>query len=460
MVADSEIETQLQKLEESVTIIHNAMKNSTVSDMGRTCQDIVDESTAVYIFLEGSAEEVIMGSNIDLFDRITTAINSFQTIQEKFNFWMVGETVEIDGVKVNGVTGAGVGGGAMSRGAGASSDNLGAPKQPVEAGMDIDERLITSSMGEGGTPETGEGSKKKSKKERKTPKKDQKKEAAATGVADEGLGSDFAGDWPSWNVEGEGAGTWPGQAEINARGASINEAWPPPVPTEMRQSSAVPAVSGGDGFPDFFEDPRENTHMSNQQGKAAHALKDPIDLGFPPDTVVVDQPHNSKETGSRIRSMNSTIRPSETPAPIHVPDAASSHQASGFGAFPTDLSTNKTAAAGVLVESPGGERGNNTLHQRSTRSPKGGRDGSFHMGPEADYPSLDAPAPWQSPKSLKSKSYDEGGAPGSVNLQMRLPNVTMDMITPDFHKNFQDHLAQALDISSARIRINSVKPVS
>lgn len=446
---ESEINDQLQKLKDAVLLLTDVMRSSTVAALGNTCNDILEESSAVYLFLEISAEEAILASNIDLFDRITAGINSFQTVKDKFNFWMGGATVEIDGVEVNGVTGLGVGGGANTGGAAPSAD--GAGRRPsVEVGMDIDERLMDRSMGEGGIVDAGEGSKKKVKKEKKTPKKDQKKEAATGVAADEGLGSDFAGGWPSWNVEGgEGNATWPGEVE-HPRGASINEAWPPPVPTELRHNTAPPAVPGGDGFPDFFEEPGESAYVSKQQGNVP---MDPVDFGFLPDCVV-EQPYNSKEAGSRLRGTNATIRPSEVPAPIAAADAASSHRASGFGAFPTDMSTNNKAAATHM--SPATVNNHN---QRFPRSPKG-RDGSFGMGEADRYPSLDSPAPWQSPKSLKSKSYEEGGAPGSVHLQMRLPNVTMDMITPDFHKNFQDHLAQALNISSARIRINSVKPVN
>jgi len=414
MVAEQEIHEQLEKLENATRLLNDTMKGSTVADMGRMCQDIMDDSMATHMALEGSAEEVILGGNAELFDHITTALNSFTMTQEKLNFWMVGENVEIDGVEYNGVTP--IGAAEPER-----NENVGA----------IDERLMTSSPAEGGgNADPAEGSKKKVKKEKKTPKKDQKKDAVSPPVADEGLGGDFGG-WGSWGGMEGGDGAFPPD---NDNQQSMNEAWPPP------QNASTPAVAGGDGFPDFFEEPGGSEFVPKQHGNTS---MDPADFGFPSDTVV-EQPYNSKEAGSRVRP-NPTISSSERPQPVGATERVSTqNDGTGFGAFPTDTG-NKTHTT-----SPA---------QNQRFSPRARDQASFDMG-DVDYPSLESPAPWQSPRSQpKSKSYDEG-APGSVSLQMRLPNVSMDMITADFHKQFQEHLAQALDISSARIRINSVKPVS
>lgn len=220
-VDQEKVQGALEKMNNVVAIINETMTQSTPQQAGAMVGDMLTDCQETHAFLESSAEAVITGGQVDLFDLIAETMEEYRKTAEKYQQWVVGDT-----------------------------QSVGAPgPSPVDSvdidpQVTIDERLMTSSIPGDMFPMSGlqamgsgdalaEGGSKKKKRDGKK-KKDSKepKESAENS----GMDHDF---WNSWGGASKTPEEFP--ASFGAFGDS----------GVMPRTTSPPSINNA-AFPDAF----------------------------------------------------------------------------------------------------------------------------------------------------------------------------------------------------------------
>eukprot|EP00397_Hematodinium_sp_SG-2012_P020692 GEMP01021335.1.p1 GENE.GEMP01021335.1~~GEMP01021335.1.p1 ORF type:complete len:423 (+),score=89.13 GEMP01021335.1:165-1433(+) len=417
-MADSGAVEALEKINNSVMLIVETMQQSTPDQAGDMVEDLLNECQITHSFLENSAEDVIQKGQVDLFDRIAEAMESYRQTEKKYREWVVAESPTTQTTPVA-----------------ARGDAI----EPQLA--DIDERLMTSSIpGEmftTGMTDLDKPAEVQSKKKKKDGKKKKDPKETKDNKDSVGMDQDF---WNAWGGEPvpfqEGAamdasGAWPTVAKIpeqfpssSAFGAFGDGEKSAPL---QRPSIDETATFPQESFPRLVEQPLPPaTSPTVGQHSSATPLTRPQSAIFGQ-----EEPYPKQPSGvfGQDEPFASPFRVSQTPQSIG----------------PTKMMERQPSVVSPLPPPYEGETQKISHGLRVDESPPG--------------------SGWRSPRSQRSagiptkqdKAIEE--VPGTITVQLRMPRIQhFDDLPSSFSTLFAQELSEALNISESRIKVLGVTP--
>lgn len=403
-VDQQKVRDAIEQVNNTISLVNETIQQSTPDQDGISgmVEDMLNDCQAKHSFLETSAEQVITGGHVELFDQIAEAMEEYRKANENYQAWATGEIAH--------------------QPAGPQGDPILIP----EVEQHIDERLMTSSFTgdvfDSGTtiPPTPETITKKKKKDGK--KKKEQKDV-------QGMDNDFFSSW------GPDHGFQPADVTASAENGNQTNGLSP-----MANANNTGTLDNG-AFPDPFKMVVEQPHLTV-----------PVPDDRPSSVTIEDRRMDGEKRLAHLRQ-------SHVLSQIVAPTSQVSPTASAF----TKLEKDTLRDSRIDARSSYKRREGSPLSTDLRSAPY--IDGAIRRERELPRGSGLLPDLVESPRSaeIRSHSHHSGiqeDVIGAITIHLHLPRLKYSDVEndPSFQGQLAAELSEALSISQSRIKIHGITP--